>query len=132
MTHPDPGIPTALVGDPSALEPALAELLASAVTSTRDVVALSEGPFGEVATHLAGRRVPGVRIHEDRVEVHVIARWGALLPVLAEQVRAACAPLVEGRMVDVSIDDVLTDEPDEVLASAGLGSGPPSGAQDIP
>jgi len=132
VTHPDPGIPTALVSDPAALEPALAELLASAVTSTRDVVALSEGPFGEVATHLAGRRVPGVRLHEDRVEVHVIARWGALLPVLAEQVRAACAPLVEGRMVDVSIDDVLTDEPDEALASAGLGSVPPSGAQDIP
>jgi hypothetical protein len=39
VTHPDPGIPTALVSDPATLEPALAELLASAVTSTRDVVA---------------------------------------------------------------------------------------------
>jgi hypothetical protein len=33
----------------------------------------------------------------------------------------------------VSIDDVLTDEPGgAALASAGLGSVPPSGAQDIP
>lgn len=116
----DPPIPTALVDDRGAPGTALAELLATAVASCRDVVGLSEGPFGEVATHLAGRRVPGLRLHQDRIEVHVIAGWGVPLPVLAQQVRTACAPFAEGRPVDVSIDDVIIDVPDDTPPSADL------------
>ena len=83
------------------------EALAAAVAGCRDVAALSGGPFGEVATYLAGRRIEGVRLLVDRIEVHVIARWGTLLPSVAEQVRYACAPFAGGRRVDVTIDDVL-------------------------
>lgn len=113
-------VPTALVGAPPAAGDALEELLSAAVTSCRDVVRLSEGPFGDVATHLAGRRVPGIRLESDRVEVHVIAASGVPLPGVAEQVRAACASFTGDRPVDVTIDDIATDEPDATRPAADL------------
>lgn len=84
-----------------------AEALAAAVAGCPDVEALSGGPFGEVATYLAGQRIPGVRLLVDSIEVHVIARWGTPLTSVAQQVRCACAPFAGGRLVDVTIDDVV-------------------------
>ncbi len=121
----DPPIPTAPL-TAAAPGPALEELLAAAVAGCADVVGLSEGPFGEVATHLAGRRVPGIRMHEDRVEVHVIARWGVRLPELSEQVRAACAPLAGGRPVDVAVDDLASEEAGGSVPTAELASASPA------
>jgi hypothetical protein len=82
------------------------EALAAAVAACTGVAALSGGTFGEVATYLEGRRITGVRMTDDVVEVHVVARWGTPMAVVAQQVRAACAPLAPDRRVDVSIDDV--------------------------
>jgi len=121
----DPPIPTAPL-TAAASGPALEELLAAAVAGCADVVGLSEGPFGEVATHLAGRRVPGIRLHEDRVEVHVIVRWGVRLPELSDRVRAACAPLAGGRPVDVAIDDLAPEEAGGSLPAAELASASPA------
>ncbi len=121
----DPPILTAPV-TAAASSPALEELLATAVASCADVVRLSEGPFGDVATHLAGRRVPGIRLHEDRLEVHVIVRWGARLPELSERVRAACAPLAGGRQVDVAIDDLAPEGAGGSLPGAQLASTSPA------
>lgn len=87
-----------------------AEVLAAAVSACTGVAGLSAGAFGEVATYLEGRRIGGVRLTDDAVEVHVIARWGTPVPIVAEQVRAACAPVAAGRRVDVSIDDVAMVE----------------------
>lgn len=78
-----------------------------------------------VATHLAGRRVPGVRITGDHVEVHVAAVWPTTVAEAAQAVRAALAPLPVGQ-VDVTIDDVvLPGEPDD----AGTGG---TSTEDIP
>lgn len=87
--------------------PVLEEALSAAVAGCPDVAALSGGPFGEVATYLAGRRIPGVRLLGDSIEIHVIARWGTPLPSVAQQVRSACEPFAGGRRVDVTIDDVV-------------------------
>lgn len=124
----DPPVPSAATDPPTATELSLADRLASAVVSCHDVVGLSEGAFGEVATHLAGRRIRGVRLGQDLVEVHVIARWGTPLPEVAEQVRTACQPLAEGRQVNVSIDDVIS-EPEDVPADERRGDIPPATAQ---
>jgi hypothetical protein len=67
---------------------------------------------GEAATYLPGRRVAGVRIDDDHVEVHVVARWDAVLPELADGVRQAVAAAAGGRAVSVFIDDIeIPDEP---------------------
>ncbi|MFC3499692.1 hypothetical protein ACFOOK_01585 [Micromonospora krabiensis] len=62
-------------------------------------------------TYLPGRRVDGVVVDADAVVVQVRARWGAHVPELAAQVRAAVAPLVAGRQIDVVLADV-GDPPD--------------------
>lgn len=111
VTSPPPGRPAGAAQVPE-------DALAAAVTGCRDVAALSGGPFGEVATYLAGRRIAGVRLLEDSIDVHVIARWGTPLPSVAAQVRSACAPFAGSRRVDVTIDDVLA-LPDNRTPGAG-------------
>ena len=87
--------------------PVDAERVAQAVERVPTVARLSAGSTGaEVATYLPGRRVRGVRVGDGTVEVHVVARWPAVLPELGEAVRSAVAPLVGGRPVEVVIDDL--------------------------
>lgn len=83
-----------------------AQAVAERVTGCRSVARISTGQFGEVATYLPGRRVPGVRLGDGRVEVHVVACWGAPVPALAAEVRAAVAAIAPGVPIDVYVDDV--------------------------
>lgn len=77
------------------------------------VVAMHEGVSGEAATYLPGRRVIGVRILPDRVEVHVVARWPIPASDIAAQIWANVAQAVDGKRVDVVIGDVLMPHADE-------------------
>lgn len=88
------------------MTPVDAEAVASAALACPDVAALSGGSMEEVATYLPGRRVSGVRVRGDALEVHVVARWGKPLPQIAEQVRASVVALAGGRPVTVAIEDV--------------------------
>ncbi|MFH5821108.1 hypothetical protein [Georgenia sp. AZ-5] len=90
-----------------------ADAVAAAVLAVPGVARLHTGAFGEVGTYLPGRRVAGVRIRPDGVEVHVVVEHALLdrrvpLPVLAEQVHRAVGAQVPGP-VHVYIDDL--DEP---------------------
>lgn len=89
--------------DPGEVDPAA---LSSLVLSCPGVVAMHGGLAGEAASYLPGRRVTGVRVLADRVEVHVIARWPVPVSEIAEQVRTATSQAVGGRRVDVVIGDV--------------------------
>lgn len=86
------------------------DAVAERAAGCRSVARMSSGRFGEVATYLPGRRVPGVRVGDGRVEVHVVACWGAPVPDLVAEVRAALTPVAGGLPVDVHVDDV--DIPD--------------------
>ncbi|WP_199701344.1 Asp23/Gls24 family envelope stress response protein [Jiangella rhizosphaerae] len=92
--------------EPAGTEPDPAEVVAAAVRAVPGVTGLYAGLFGEVATHLAGRRVPGVRI-DDRgnAEVHVVLQWATPVPATAYAVRRAVARLVPGE-VHVVVDDI--------------------------
>ncbi|CAN5816704.1 hypothetical protein BH20ACT6_BH20ACT6_19020 [soil metagenome] len=109
MTAPTSNDPVEAPTDPaSEATPAGAELaddVVVAVMALPGVDAMHSGRFGEVATHLPGRRIAGVRVRADVVEVHVTATWGADLPPLADSIRAAAQP-VAGRAVHVVIQDV--------------------------
>ena len=93
-------------------EGVLADAISAAVTRCPAVVTLDEGGTRAVATYLPGRRVAGIRIEEHRVLVSVVLRYGVSIDSLTSQVRAAVAPLAQGRTVDVHVADVQThDEP---------------------
>jgi hypothetical protein len=84
----------------------LADAVLAAVTAVPGVAAMHSGRFGEVATYLPGRRVPGVQLRDDRAEVHIVVHWGRDLLATAAAVRLAAEPLA-GRLVHVVIEDVI-------------------------
>lgn len=84
-----------------------ASAVSAAATSCRSVVALSPGPFGDVATYLPYQRIIGVRVTADQIEVRVVAVWGPPLAQVGEEVRAAVRPAVGALPVEVFIDDIM-------------------------
>ena len=106
------------------------EAVAAAVERCAGVASLSAGALGGFGTYLPGRRIAGVRVGDDAVELHVVARWGISIPSLAADVRAAVAPLVPGRTVDVVVDDVTL--PSDELAHALLDAPPQLEAPTTP
>lgn len=96
-----------------------AEAVAAAVLGCPAVASLHGGGFRGIATFLPGRRVDGVRLTEDRVEVGVVAVYGAPLIAMVEQVRAAVAPLVGGRRVDVHVHDLQLPGEQQLALPAG-------------
>jgi len=83
----------------------LADLVAATVLTVPGVISLHGGLFGETATYLPGRRVPGVRLTEDVTDIHLSVVYGAPVFATAQQVRTAVAALVTGP-VNVTVEDV--------------------------
>lgn len=88
-----------------------ADVIAAAAMAVPGVSALHAGAAQEFVAYLPGRRVGGVRLPGDRVEVHLAAFYGTELTGLAEDVRAAVAPLAGGLPVEVHIDDIDVEAP---------------------
>jgi hypothetical protein len=86
------------------------DAVATAVRACPAVEDLDGGRWGEVATYLPGRRVPGVRVAADAVLVQVRGRWGVPAVEVATRIRRILAALVAGRRVDVVLAD-LGDPP---------------------
>lgn len=99
----------------------LADAVAAAVRAHPAVAGLDGGPFGTIACYLPGRRVVGVRIGEpgEPVQVSVVARLGIPLPQLATELRRTVAAVTGSRVIDLTINDVITDDP-----AAGFSSQP--------
>ncbi|MFN0091312.1 MAG: hypothetical protein ACKVWR_13750 [Acidimicrobiales bacterium] len=102
----------------------LAERLARLATSCPGVVRLMAGP---AATHLPGRRVEGVRVSDDAVEVHLRAAWTPL-PELGARVAETLAPHCGGRAVHVYIQDIATAD----MTQSEPPEGPRPGAAPAP
>jgi hypothetical protein len=85
------------------------EAVAAAVLACPAVAALDGGRFGEVASYLPGRRVPGIAISEGRVSVQVRS-WWVPAAELASEITAALAPLTGIRLVSVTIADIDVSE----------------------
>ena len=85
--------------------PTTADDIAALVLAVPDVVRLHAGRFGEVATYLPGRRVTGVRLGDDTVEVHVVVAARAPIRETAQLIHAAVATLI-ATPVHVYVEDV--------------------------
>lgn len=83
-----------------------ADDVAAAVLACPTVAGLHGGGSRRIATYLPARRVDGVRLDEDSIDVAVVAVHGARVTDLAREVRTALAPYARGRAVNVHIADV--------------------------
>jgi hypothetical protein len=120
---------TGPVPDPAAavIDGVNVDAVAAAVAGCTGVSGLDGGQFGEVASYLPGRIVPGVVVGDGRVRVQVRSRWGVPAPDLAALISAVLAPLTGHRPVDVVIADI--DDPPAVssfLVRAGAGTAQPA------
>jgi hypothetical protein len=88
-----------------------------AVLACTRVTALGSGLAGGAATYLPGRRIDGVRVTDDALELEIRMAWGATAPELAAEVRSAVTRLAAGKRVDVAITDVVmpADPPGETF-----------------
>jgi len=89
---------------------AQADVVEAAVLAVPGVTALHGGAHGEVAVHLPGRRVSGVRLREGRTEVHVVLELGRPVGATAAAVQDAVARVRPGP-VDVTVEDVTDPRP---------------------
>lgn len=97
------------------------DAVAAIVRGCAGVSALDGGPFGEVASYLPGRTVPGVAVDDSRIRVQVRSEWGVPAADVAALITAALAPLAGPRPVDVAIadiDDPPAAQPAEMSAGA--------------
>jgi len=81
-----------------------AAALATLVTALPQVAGLHSGHFGEIATLLPGRRVPGVRIRPTEIAIGVTGRYPATAAEIGAAVRGALGPA--DRPVHVHIGDI--------------------------
>ena len=98
------------------------DAVTAAVVGCGGVDDLYSGPWGGVVSYLPGRQVEGVRVARDHVLISVRGRWGVPVIELARQVRAALAPLVAPRRVDIVVAD-LSDATAEAPAGAPAAGG---------
>ncbi|MEV4004726.1 hypothetical protein [Actinomadura sp. NPDC049753] len=84
----------------------LAERIGAAAMACPDVLGLTAGPRGWIATYRAGPPYAGVAVHDAVIEVGVVVRYGRPFAEIAEDVRRLVRPLAGRRTVDVVIGDV--------------------------
>lgn len=84
-----------------------ADRLAAVVRAIPGVADLHSGMFGEVGTYLPGRRVPGIRLTDDTVQIHLSALVGSPIRDVAAAVRRAVTAEYPGLAVDVTVEDVI-------------------------
>jgi hypothetical protein len=97
------------------------DAVAAAVRSCPAVDDLDGGPLGGVATYLPGRRVPGIRISDTALEVHVRGVWNVPVATIAGQIRSALAMLSGGRSIDIVLTDIA--DPSQAGTSAEVPAG---------
>lgn len=89
----------------------IADTVAGVARAVPGVAALHPGMFGEVGTYLPGRRVTGVRIADDLVEIHITVSADAPIRQTAAAVRSAVAAVLPGLPVDVTVEHVVEPTP---------------------
>lgn len=92
-------------------EQTTADTVAGIARAVPGVAALHPGMFGEVGTYLPRRRVTGVRIGDDRVEVHISVTPDAPIRQTAAAVRSAVAAVVPDLLVDVTVEQIIEPTP---------------------
>jgi hypothetical protein len=91
------------------------EAVALAVAECPGVAGLDSGRYGEVASYLPGRQVPGVIVCDGALLVRVRSRWGVPAAELLRQVTAVVTPLAGRHRINLTIGDIDDPLPDSFL-----------------
>jgi hypothetical protein len=120
VAHPHgvPMVPAA----PAVIDGIDVEAVAAAVEGCVGVSGLDSGRFGEVASYLPGRQVPGVIVRRQSVLIRVRARWGLQVADLLSQITAAVRPITGGCRVQVVVGDI--DDPTAPVLSPAAAPAP--------
>ncbi|CAM4163585.1 hypothetical protein GCM10009799_50550 [Nocardiopsis rhodophaea] len=86
---------------------AIAQRIAATARSLPDVVDLSAGAFRTTVTPGPEGRIIGVAVRPNSVEVGVVVRYGRPPPQIAAEIREQVRPLAMGRIVHVTVEDVV-------------------------
>ncbi|WP_347876759.1 hypothetical protein [Actinomadura sp. 7K534] len=89
----------------------LALRLGEAAMRCADVLGLTSGPRGWIATYRPGPPLAGVAVRSGEVEVGVVVRYGRPCMEIADDVRRLVRPLAGGRRVTVLIGDLAEERP---------------------
>ena len=92
--------------------------VAAAVTACPGVSALFGGRGDTIASYLPGRRVPGVEVSGDTVNVTVRSRWDTTAPDLLTQVSTAVSPILHGKRLNIIVADIDDPESTQTFPSA--------------
>ncbi len=82
--------------------------MVAAVLAIPGVADMHDGMFGEIATYLPGRRVPGIQIRDQECHVYVALDFSADIHRTADAIRIIVEPMV-GKPVHVTIQDLVVE-----------------------
>jgi hypothetical protein len=94
----------------------------AAVLGCPGVAGLGSGTIGELATYLPGRRVPGIRVTQELVELEICAAWGPSAKLIASQIWAALAAIVTDRPIEIVITDIAPPAMTPTAIASGIES----------
>ncbi|WP_410665390.1 hypothetical protein [Amycolatopsis sp. lyj-84] len=83
-----------------------ADRIATAVQAQPRIAGLHSGRFGEIATLLRGRRIPGIRVRDDEITIGVVGRYPATAVEISDDVRIAVGQV--DRPIHVRIGDIAS------------------------
>ena len=78
----------------------------AAVAACPGVAGLGSGTVSSLTTYLPGRRLSGIRINPDSVDLEIIAAWGTAAADIYRQIQTAVTAAVGGRRIDLTIADI--------------------------
>jgi hypothetical protein len=83
---------------------------------------------GAARSYLPGRTVAGVTVDEHRVDVHLIARYGAPLPGITERLEVLLLPVTAGRSLHVHFQGIVLPGETAPAEDDQPSAAPPTGA----
>ena len=87
--------------------PDVLRAIAANVDRAPSVARRTGGALGVAAAYLPGERIEGLRVRDDRLEVHVVMRWGVTADAVERDVLSAVGDAAwDPARVDVVIDDI--------------------------
>lgn len=110
MTSYQPNEPSAASASLAVVDGVDVDAVHEAVARCPAIAGVGSTLPGAVATYLPGRRVLGVRVNGDLIELEVCTRWGVPATEVAAQVRSALRSLASGRRIDVTFIDIELPE----------------------
>lgn len=99
---------------PSPKSPQLPELVEgvdvdavyTAILGCPGVAGLGSGQIGAMTTYLRGRRLPGIRVTSEAIELEVRMAWGASAAEIGTAIGRAVQPLAPAHRLEVSVADI--------------------------